>query len=256
MAAWHNGTAGNSFFEAWRNTSDDDLTSTLEGLPDWSEHLRSLPDSAEDAIIAELQRIGIPKEHWESYLERLALELPGWSGMFLWRHQHPGYAGMTTPQVDMLDYLAVRLSMEHLFARRLCRQIWLMEANLGNIRGRFRHHPTEFLVRYYTFNRRLPEYLLTPAQQLIRHSRPRVYEEQQWEQLAHQIWTWEQSSGAVASGGGAAYDHGWRLFRLAQCLPLDAATLRQLTPRTTRYACLPASKPGRGAWRFPLAASL
>ena len=223
MAAWHNVAAGSSFFEAWRTASENDLTSLLEDLPDWSEHLRSLPDTAEEAIIAELQRIGIPKTQWDGYLERLALELPGWSGMFLWRHQHPDYAGASAPRVDMLDYLAVRLSMEHLFARRLCRQTWLMEANLGNIRGRFRHHPTEFLVRYCTFNQCLPEYLLTPAQQLIQHSRPRVYEERQWEQLAHQIWTWQQSAEAWR-----AYDHGWRLFRLATCLPLDAATVRQL----------------------------
>ncbi|WML87422.1 DUF2309 domain-containing protein [Thiothrix subterranea] len=242
MAAWHNGTAGSSFFTAWRNTSEDDLTSTLEGLTDWSEHLNSLPDSAEAAIIAELQRIGIPKEHWESYLERLALELPGWSGMFLWRDQHPGYAGITTPHVHMLDYLAVRLSMEHLFARRLCRQIWWMEASLSDIRGRFRRHPTEFWVRYYTFNHRLPEYLLTPAQQLIRHSRPRINEEAQWQQLAHQIWTWAHSPANATLQGWNAYAHGWRLFRLAQHLALDAATLHQLnhTQLETIFTCLDA----------------
>ena len=240
MAAWHNGTAGDSFFEAWRNASADDLTSTLEDLPDWNEHLRSLPDTAEAAIIAELQRIGIPKEHWDSYLERLALELPGWSGMFLWRHEHPDYAGTATPPANMLDYLAVRLSMEHLFARRLCRQIWLMEANLGNIRGRFRHHPSEFFVRYYTFNRRLPEYLLTTAQQLIRHSRPRVYEEQQWEQLAQQIWMWMQKAGEGT--GYSAYDHGWRLFQLAQHLQLSTDTIRSLTPEQLEniFTCLDA----------------
>ncbi len=55
-----------------------------------------------------------------SYLERLALELPGWSGMFLWRHLHPGYDGETAA-VDMMDYLAVRMVLERIYAQRLAR---------------------------------------------------------------------------------------------------------------------------------------
>lgn len=240
MSAWHNGTAGDNFFAAWRTASHHDLLPELEDLPDWQEHLYSLPDNAADAIIAELQRIGIPQEYWDGYLERLALEMPGWSGMFLWRHFHPDYVKTAAEHTDMLDYLAVRLSMEHLFARRLCRRIWLMEANLGDIRGRFRRHPAEFLVRYYTFNRQLPEYLLTPAQQLMYHRRPRVYEEQPWELLAHQIWTWAQVS--AGSDGFSAYHHGWRLFRLMQQLQVDASSIRSLTPTQiqTIFTCLDA----------------
>jgi hypothetical protein len=156
--------------------------------------------------------------------------------MFLWRHEHPGYADIREPQVDMLGYLAIRLCLEHLFARRLCRQTWLMEANLGDIRGRFRRHGAEFLVRYYTFNRDLPEYLLPPAQQLIRLSRPRVYEDQQWEKLAQQIGAWTQASG----GEGCVCDHAWRLFSLARQLQWDASTISGLTTEqlATVFDCL------------------
>ena len=240
MAAWHADQAETGFYSAWRHSVAGDLTSSLEDLTDWEEYLNSLPAEPEQAIIAEFQRIGIPAEHWDSYLERLALELPGWSGMFLWRHQHPAYAGKATP-VNMLDYLAVLLSMEHLFARRLCRKIWLMEANVGDLRGRFRRHPEELLVRYYTFNRHLPEYLLTPAQQQIQHSRPRQFEEKSWRQLAHQIWTWVHSpANTVARQGWQAYDHGWCLFLLARHLQLDTDTVRNLTHTQleTLFDCL------------------
>ena len=40
-----------------------------------------------------------------------ALELPGWSGMFLWRDRNPG-RGDGTP-VAMADYLAVRVILEY-----------------------------------------------------------------------------------------------------------------------------------------------
>ncbi|MDX9987554.1 DUF2309 domain-containing protein [Thiothrix unzii] len=239
LAAWTNAERAPRLFAAWREASLNDLTPLLEDLPDWREHLASLPDEPAAVIVAELQRLGIPEAHWDGYLECLALEMPGWSGMFLWREQHPGYGGERAAAVDMLDYLALRLVLEHLFARRLCRRIWWMEANVDVIRGRFRRHWAEFLVRYYTFQQPLPEYLLTPAQQLIRHTRPRVYEDQQWEQLAHQMWTWAQvGNGSV----GAAYHHGWRLFRLMQHLKVDAATVRTLSHEqlASIFACLDA----------------
>ncbi len=75
-------------------------------------------------MIAELAQLGLPEEHWPGYLERLALELPGWSGMFLWRHNHPGYADTPDVPVAMLDYLAVRLVLERLVAADIVRRHW------------------------------------------------------------------------------------------------------------------------------------
>ena len=49
-------------------------------------------------------RVTMPDPHrsLEGAAARLALELPGWSGMFLWRHQHPGYDGLEQVKVDRL----------------------------------------------------------------------------------------------------------------------------------------------------------
>ncbi|MEZ5449552.1 MAG: DUF2309 domain-containing protein [Thiolinea sp.] len=234
LAGWHQQPAQSvqqGFYARWKQSALLDWGSLLQGLNDWQEHLNSLPDEAEACIEAELRRMGIPEEDWMDYLERLALELPGWSGMFLWRQQHPGYAGLSQP-VDLLDYLAVRLVLEHAFARSLCRQLWQMDASLPALRGRFRRHTAEFMVRHYTFAHSLPEYLLNQARQMLARSRPGVYEDADWLRLAHLIWTWSHSPLVNPEHGLQPYNHGWRLFRLMQHLGLDGASLREI-PRKT-----------------------
>ncbi len=242
MAAWqqHPPAADRQgFYPYWKQQARHDWGNHLGNVADWQEHLDSLPDTATTTIQTELQRIGIPETHWMDYLQQLALELPGWSGMFLWREQHPAYAGLPQP-VAMLDYLAVRLVLEHKFARRVCREHWLLEANLGNIRGRFRRHPAEFMVRFCTFNRHLPEYLLGQARQMISRSRSGIYEDADWAHLAQLIWAWNHSPALNPDAARLPYDHGWRLFRLAQILGLDAARVHALPPTAldALFACL------------------
>ena len=227
LASWHEQQPDAGFYANWKQSAHLDWGSVLLGLDDWHEHLDSLPDEASACIEAELRRMGIPEADWMDYLERLALELPGWSGMFLWRHLRPGYAGR--PQrIDMLDYLAVRLVLEHAFARNLCRSHWLIDASLPVIRGRFRRHTAEFMVRHYTFGHNLPEYLLNQARQMLARSRPGVYEDSDWLQLAHMIWTWSHSPLMNPERGIQPHDHGWRLFRLMQHLGVDGNSLRTL----------------------------
>lgn len=240
MAAWQPQDTEQGLYASWRRSSQDDLSHVLEDIPDWVEYLHSLPDEPEAAIVTELQRLGIPEEDWDAYLTQLALELPGWSGMMLWRHDNPEYVP-DGAAVNMLDYLAIRLGLEHLFARRLCRRIWLIDATLDDIRWHFSHYPGELVVRYYLFNHDVPEYLLSLAQPLLGRCHPRTREAGQWRLLAHQVWTWAQSpSNPQRAGGWSVYDHGWRLFQLAQHLHWDAASVQQLSKAQldTLFDCL------------------
>ncbi len=89
---------GQGFYAYWREATLQDMTLTLEGMDDWDDYLRSLHDDPLETIHQELMRIGIDKQHWGGYLRVLALELPGWSGMFNWRSKNPGYYGLTSPR--------------------------------------------------------------------------------------------------------------------------------------------------------------
>ncbi|MEZ5536723.1 MAG: DUF2309 domain-containing protein [Thiolinea sp.] len=232
------GTSRPGFYAYWKSVAASDHSSRLQDLPDWQEHLDSLPDDPVATLQAEFRRMGIPAQDQMSYLERLALELPGWSGMFLWRDQHQAYAGVKR-EVGMADYLAVRLVLEHLFARRLCRQQWLIEASLPEIRGRFRRHPAEFMVRYAACRQGLPEHLLAESQQMMARSRPGVYQDADWQQLAELIWRWTHYA-ADSPSGWLIYNHGWRLFRLAQHLGLRGDAIVKLKPEQLRiiFSCL------------------
>lgn len=228
MSAWHHHQRQQGFYAAWRNSAKNDLIWIFDQLPDWQDSIDSLPDNALDTIIVELNQLGISETHWAHYLERLALETPGWSGMFLWRQQNPQYEGETQP-IEMLDFLAVRLVLERLFAQRLCREQWQIEANLDVLRWYFRRRQSEFFVRYVMFNNRLPEYLVTLAQRQIQRSLLDHDHYQPWRQLADMIMTWRNTPMSDQVKGYSVFDHAWPLFRLAQHLGLCADDVESLT---------------------------
>ncbi len=228
-AAWSHRDRSEGFYTAWRRGARNDPAWIFEDLTDWSHDLEVLPGDPLEAIIETLKRLDLPRDRWVGYLEQVALELPGWSGMFLWRHSHPGYAGRDVP-VGMLDYLAVRVVLEYLFARRVCAEEWRIEPSLGTLRWYFRRYPAEFLVRHALVAGRLPEYLAGRAQRLISR-RDHVEEDahqDQWRHLGHLVWTWERSPAADRLGGYSVFRSAWPLFRLCQHLGVCGAELRAL----------------------------
>jgi len=218
VAAWRPADTRQGFYRSWRASAAHELSWLFEGLEDWQNHLQSLSDDPLDTIVTELHRLGLDRQQWLAYLERLALELPGWSGMMLWRQLHPGHEGRSEP-VDTLDYLAVRLVLERIFAQRITARLWGVEPSLDMLRWYLHHNLSEFLVRQATYSGRLPEYLASQAQRLAQPVDTRAGEAGAgWREMARLIWTWQQSPAAERPDRHSVYSHGWRLFRLSQHL--------------------------------------
>lgn len=226
VAPWTTPDAQAGFYRAWRGLARSDLMPIFRDLYSWKDELDSLPADALEAVIAELKRLGLSRDRWVPYLERLALEIPGWSGMVLWRQLHEGYEGLSAP-VAMLDYLAVRLVLERILAQRLCRQCWQIEPSLDMLRWYFRRNGCELLVRHALFAERLPEYLAARAQRALAHS-DLDRGERGWDQLAELLWTWRRSPSADRSEGYTVFSSAWPLFRLAQHLGLAGPDIRAL----------------------------
>lgn len=227
LAAWNNPERGKGFYAAWRDGVAGDPAWRLEDLEEWEQIAERLPDDPLDTLLQEMRLTGLPESAWPAYLERLALQLPGWSGMALWRGGHAGYAGLSTP-VDMLDYLAVHLVLERVHATRLTRRHWRIEPSLDGIKWHFHHQPAELLVRHALYDGRLPEYLVEFAERLTRENlhHPGGVRDEDWQQVAQLIWSWRRTPAADRQGALSVAGDGWRLFLLAQYLGMTAADVR------------------------------
>lgn len=230
LAAWANPARPLGFYAAWRASAAADIAWPLDSLPTAREEIARLPADPYDAIMAELAALGLPEERWPGYLERLALELPGWSGMFLWRANHPGYDGTADVPVDMADYLAVRLVLERIVVADIVRRHWGVELSLAALGDYFRRHPAELRVRHAYHSGDLPEYLLDLIEPHLPAAGDTALPQPPglWEWLAERIDAWRDTPSAERTASHGLTRSAWPLFGLAQHLGLDADALRAL----------------------------
>ncbi len=214
MAGWRNPQRGAGFYAAWRACAGADWGWELDELMAAREEIAALPDDPVDTIARELMHLGPNEAYWGDYLERLALELPGWSGMFLWHDRHGG--GAADAPVAMADYLAVRLVLERLCCEDLVRRTWGLPLFLSELGDHFLTHPAELWVRHARFSGQLGEVDAHEAQRLIDSAPGNAADD--WVRLADRA----ASTVAMSEGG----DWRWPLFVLAQCLGIDAGRLR------------------------------
>ncbi|MBF0339908.1 MAG: DUF2309 domain-containing protein [Magnetococcales bacterium] len=223
MAVWPLPDRELGLYLAWKRLAGGEISLGLEDLSDWPEQLAELPEEPLEAIEFCLTRLGLPEERWGGYLERLALELPGWSGMVMWRSLRPGYGG-SDARVAFVDYLAVRLVLERLFALRLCRRLWQLEPSLEMLGWHFHRYRGEYYARRALFSGQLPEFLATRGTRLMHRGAGDPDLATEWRKLAYLIWN-QTGAGGAGQGYGAS-GKAWPLFVLAQHLGLSGEDVR------------------------------
>ena len=228
LTAWRSPDRKQGLYATWRGCAGADFAFALADLPGWRQALAALPEESADAVIMALQKLGIPEPRWEGYLRRVALEIPGWSGLVNWRHHHPGYPANQDGPVALMDYLAIRLFLDTLWIERIGRNAWGIAGNLSAIRGYFERNLSELIVRRALFASQLPEYLAASAQKLIGQHQTERGQREHWRALADMLWTWKHCAVADQPDRHTVFRSVWRLFRLAQHLGLSGDTVRKL----------------------------
>jgi uncharacterized protein YbcC (UPF0753/DUF2309 family) len=112
------------FWHAWRSTIQN------QGglLPSWLRELRSTlaafpADASPTSVLVHwLNELGVAHADHDQFLERIALQLPGWAGMFYRLQEHPEDRADSAPPARLVDFLAVRLTLDVLAWRVLARK--------------------------------------------------------------------------------------------------------------------------------------
>jgi uncharacterized protein YbcC (UPF0753/DUF2309 family) len=164
LAAWRNPARAQGFYAAWRQSAGSDWAWELDEFAGARHDIEQLPDDPLQAISSERLRLGLSEARWETYLQLLALELPGWAGMFAWRESHA--RGGDAP-VSLTDFLAVRVVLERLYGEQLLRRIWGLPLRLADLGDYFISHPAELRVRHAFGSRQLPEEVLDRLRPLL-----------------------------------------------------------------------------------------
>jgi uncharacterized protein YbcC (UPF0753/DUF2309 family) len=220
LAAWKNPARARGFYAAWRQSAGSDWAWELDEFAGARHDLQQLPDDPLQAIDGELLRLGLDEARAGAYLQRLALELPGWAGMFHWRESHP--VSSDAP-VGLADLLAVRMVLERLHAEHLVHRVWGLALPLAALGEYFAGHPAELAVRHACGNRQLPEELLAVVRSQL--AWPSAHVQEDWRQVAAALA--EARNAAMADGERAALA-AWPLFILAQGLGLCGRELRAM----------------------------
>ncbi|MGR9087943.1 MAG: DUF2309 domain-containing protein [Gammaproteobacteria bacterium] len=230
VAAWHLPDCDRlGLYRAWRASLNFDASPFLYELHDWSSILEQSPDDPLDAIAVHLIALDVPETRWPGYLRRLALELPGWSGMINWRQRHAECPPGAVAPCSLADYLAIRLTLDRLWLSQVCLEIWKIEPGLASLESYFHKNLSEFFVREQLFRGELPEYLAHQAEQLIERAGSERHHRNDWQRLSDRIRTWQSSPMAGQGSKFSVTDQGWRLFRLFQHLGLRREHVETLT---------------------------
>ena len=225
MVAWQLPESNSiGWFRAWKQIFHSDLFALFEDRDNFDSYWQGLPEQPLDAIIYSLNSFAIPEACWNNYLQRLALEIPGWSGLLNWRQHHPQYRQDELAPA-LVDYLAIRLILDHYYLGSFCRRHHLPSARFDRLMTYFRQHQSEFIIRQSLYKDELPEAWVSEAQQLL--TNPARFRAQQVV-LAQNIRQWQSQQ--------AVQDHMtvWPVFAVCQQLNFSEQQIQALNADSCR----------------------
>ena len=216
VAAWPLPGRQQGLYVAWREGLRGDPTQNAASSDLGRAALYAeLPADPAAAITRLLDHYALPAERRAGYLRRLALGLPGWTGMLNWHQQHAARHDLEAAPFCLLDGLAILLASEYHAVSRLIFERWSLRPRLDMLAWYFREHPAEALIRRRLHTTPLPEALAARAARLIASvPNPAEGDDPEWQALAAEIHRADHAHAQLDGDAGLAYPL-WQVCRQA-----------------------------------------
>ncbi|WP_455380571.1 DUF2309 domain-containing protein [Acidihalobacter prosperus] len=109
QSAWGMPGRKQGFFSAWRQLALHNLRFKLRGLN--IERLLQRAEKPETMIALVMEELRIPENDWVDYFTHELTRLHGWAGFIRWRARAKHYYWQNIHPADLVDLLALRLSL-------------------------------------------------------------------------------------------------------------------------------------------------
>ena len=109
QSAWKMPGRELGFFPAWRQVARRNVRLFLRGLD--IESILGADNTAEGVIDHVMNTLRVPEEYWVGYFTREISHLHGWAGFIRWRSNAKHYYWSQRNPGDLVDYMAVRLTL-------------------------------------------------------------------------------------------------------------------------------------------------
>jgi len=109
QSVWRMPNREQGFFAAWREVARRNIRLFLRGLH--INDILAVDGSPEGIIDYVMKTLQVPEEHWISYFTRELARLHGWAGFIRWRASAKHYHWAQRYPGDLVDYMAVRLTL-------------------------------------------------------------------------------------------------------------------------------------------------
>ena len=112
------------FFHAWFEMASRNRW--LSSRARFIQRLVESPDSPEDVIDTVMRRLQVPEAAWQSYFTYEMSRLHGWVGFIRWRENAKNYYWRQRYPADLVDYLAIRLTLSAALLQERARNTGLL----------------------------------------------------------------------------------------------------------------------------------
>jgi len=144
QSVWGMPGRSRGFFAAWRDVASRNGRLYLRGL-----HINRIAgenDTPEGVVAQLMQMLGVPRDYWVSYFARELARLHGWAGFIRWRANAKHYYWAERYPADLVDLLAVRLTLAvALLSERGRKGIPASATDVGSA---IEQRPREMYLRY------------------------------------------------------------------------------------------------------------